>query len=176
MDATWPKALAWVRLDEGGNDDDPDDSGGRTSRGITQREYNAYCHLNHIEANADVWNAPDPIIDNIYSDEYWHPYCPLLPVGIDYLFFNMNVNAGMHRATTLLQQSVNVEVDGHIGPITKLAISKADPRDLITRYTAASKSFYVALGLEHVNDRKFVKGWLARADRVDGRAKGLIAA
>jgi len=45
MEANFAKALAWLRTSEGGNDDDPDDSGGRTSRGITQREYNAYCEM-----------------------------------------------------------------------------------------------------------------------------------
>lgn len=175
VDLTWPKALAWVRADEGGNDDDPADSGGRTSRGITQREYTAYCRLHQLDEPSDVWKARDPIIDSIYSEEYWDPWCPLLPVGVDYLFFNMNVNAGMHRAIVLLQRSVGVADDGHIGPITKLAVAKADPKDLITRYTAASKAFYTHLAQQAAHDRKFLAGWLHRADRVDERAKSLVA-
>lgn len=174
MDATWPKALAWVRQDEGGNDDDPADSGGRTSRGITQREYTAYCKLHHISANADVWKAPDPIVDMIYDDEYWKPYCPSLPAGVDYLFFDFNVNAGPHRAIITLQQAVNVDADGRVGPITRLAVINADRIQLITRYTAAKKNFYTRLAQAVPKDRKFLAGWLSRADRVEVRAKSLI--
>ena len=48
-----PLTLAW----EGGNDDDPNDPGGRTSRGIIQREWDVW-RQTHAGLPSDVWQAP----------------------------------------------------------------------------------------------------------------------
>src|SRR5216110_2211633 len=97
----WPKSYAAVRKSEGGNDDDPADHGGRTSRGIIQREYDAWRRLKSLPVR-DVWKASEAEIEAIYHEEYWNPYCDLLPVGADYLLFNMNVNAGPSRGAKIL--------------------------------------------------------------------------
>lgn len=79
-------SLRAVLQDEGGNDDDPADHGGRTSRGITQREYDAWRSLNG-NPSIDVWKASDAEISTIYHDEYWEPFCDGFPIGPDYLYF-----------------------------------------------------------------------------------------
>src|SRR5215475_4531591 len=83
---------------EGGNDDDPQDPGGRTSRGIEQREYDAWNHL-HGAPTGDVWTAPQHTIDAIFEHSYWQPYCDVLPLGIDLMYFDTAVNEGPHKAT-----------------------------------------------------------------------------
>src|ERR1700687_960380 len=120
MEANWQKSLAWVRVSEGGNDDDPVDPGGRTSRGVTQREYNAYCEMGGVR-KGDVGKAPDPVVDDIYHRCYWLPYCPQLPSGFDYCFFDAFVNEGLHeavvqmqRALAVLNPSMDIHDDGHI--------------------------------------------------------------
>src|ERR1700690_305588 len=107
---SFPKSLAFVLKDEGGNDDDPADHGGRTSRGITQREWTAWLAEKGL-ASSDVWAAPQSEIDTIYHDEYWQPYCDLFPSGTDYLFFDMAVNSGPHEATLILQRSLGLAAD-----------------------------------------------------------------
>lgn len=174
MDVNRPKALAWVRDDEGGNDDDPNDSGGRTSRGITQREYDAY-RRHHSLAYRDVWAASDAEINEIYSGNYWEPECPGMPSGADYLFFDFKVNAGAHRAAVILQEALGVAPDGLIGPVTLAALDKADEADLIAKYSQAKRAFYERLAAEQAHDRKFLTGWLNRVSRVEQRAKTLIA-
>jgi len=42
VDGNCPEIYKTVRVFERGNDDDPQDPGGRTSRGIIQREYDKY--------------------------------------------------------------------------------------------------------------------------------------
>src|ERR1017187_9811784 len=114
MTATnFPKSLAFVLKDEGGNDDDPADHGGRTSRGVIQREYTAWLSEQGL-SDKDVWTATDAEIAEIYHDEYWSPYCDLFPTGIDYLYFDLAVNAGPHRAAILLQRALGVTDDGRI--------------------------------------------------------------
>lgn len=153
-------SLNLVLQSEGGNDDDPADHGGRTSRGITQREYDAWC-AEHNWPQGDVWKATQSAINAIYHDEYWNPLCDQLPVGIDYLYFDMAVNAGPGRASKLLQAALGVAVDGRIGPVTRQAIAKADPVALIDDYSEAKASFYRGL-----HQPRFLKGWLNRTASV----------
>lgn len=167
--SNFPASLSAVRQSEGGNDDDPADHGGRTSRGITQREYDAWRTEKGLPL-LDVFQAPDSDIDAIYHDEYWEPYCDLLPVGADYLYFDMTVNAGPHEATILLQRALGVTADGRIGPITRQAVAKADPKTLIANYTAAKKAFYLGL-----HQPKFTKGWLNRTAVVAQTASSMVA-
>lgn len=162
-------SLMAVLESEGGNDDDPLDHGGRTSRGITQREYDAW-RREHGEVELDVWKAPQNDIELIYHDEYWEPTCDLLPIGADFLLFNMNVNAGPTRGAKILQRALGVAVDGRIGPITREAIRKADPRMLIASYSNVSRSFYLGL-----HQPRFTKGWLNRVVFVQQTALQMIS-
>jgi len=161
-------SLAAVLKSEGGNDDDPADHGGRTSRGITQREYDAWRREQH-QVELDVWKAPQNEIEIIYHDEYWNPHCDLLPIGADFLLFNMNVNAGPSRGAKILQQALGVAVDGRIGPITREAIRKAEPRMLITSYSNVSRMFYLGL-----HQPRFIKGWLNRVVFVQQTALQMV--
>ena len=166
--ANFPKSLTFVLKDEGGNDDDPSDHGGRTSRGITQREYTAWLSEQALP-DRDVWTAPENDIEQIYHDEYWEPYCDNFSSGIDYLYFDMAVNAGPHRAAVLLQRAVGVTDDGRIGPVTREAVADADPAKLIEDYTAAKRDFYQSL-----HQPRFLKGWLNRCNNVHANALTMI--
>lgn len=169
MKENFPKSLSLALKDEGGNDDDPADHGGRTSRGITQREYDAWRQMRG-QPTGDVWKATDADVASIYREEYWNPLCDSFPKGIDYLYFDMAVNAGPRRAAILLQRALGVADDGRIGPITKLAVSKADPKALIGKYSDAKRAFYVSL-----HQPKFTKGWLNRCNNVQQAATAMVA-
>ena len=162
-------SLKLVLQSEGGNDDDPSDHGGRTSRGITQREYNAWC-LEHGHPVIDVWTAPQEHIDAIYHDEYWEPVCDLLPIGVDYLYFDMAVNAGPHRAAVLLQEAVGVTADGRIGPVTRQAVQNVSAAALIVKYSQEKAAFYQGL-----HQPKFTRGWLNRTASVEKSALVMLS-
>lgn len=162
-------SLAAVLKDEGGNDDDPADHGGRTSRGITQREYDAW-NVENGNPKIDVWTASDSQIAQIYHEEYWQPFCDDFPTGVDYLYFDMAVNAGPYRAAVLLQRALGVNDDGRIGPITRTAVQKADPKPLIASYSTAKKNFYLSL-----HQPRFTKGWLNRVASVSQVANSMLA-
>lgn len=166
--ANFQKSLQALLRDEGGNDDDPDDHGGRTSRGVTQREYSAWLKEQH-RVDQDVWTAPQADIIAIYHQEYWLPNCDALPMGIDYLYFNMAVNGGPYRSTVLLQRSIGVADDGRIGPITRAAVASFDAKTLVNNFTASSVKFYQGL-----HQPKYIKGWLSRCRRVQNIALQMI--
>lgn len=161
-------SLKLVLQSEGGNDDDPADHGGRTSRGITQREYDAWRKEKGLSV-LDVWKAPQADIVAIYHDEYWEPYCDDMPAGVDYIFFNNCVLDGPHRAAVLLQQALGVSADGRIGPVTRQAIRNADAKATIAKLSAVSTAFYRGL-----HQPKFLKGWLNRVAFVNGNAVSMI--
>lgn len=173
MKENFQKALGYVLKSEGGNDDDPSDHGGRTSRGITQREYTAWLS-EHGRPNADVWHAPQSDIEAIYHDEYWGKACDLLPDGIDYLYFDMAVNAGPNRATILLQRALGVNDDGRVGPVTRQAIMNAEPIKLIEDFTDQKIHYYRSIST-NPGQRKFLNGWLNRAEDVRRQAQAMVS-
>ena len=166
--SNFPASLTLVLKSEGGNDDDPLDHGGRTSRGITQREYDAW-RLEQALPKRDVWTATADEISKIYHDEYWDPFCDKFPIGVDYLYFDMAVNAGPRRAAVLLQRALGVADDGRIGPVTRAAVQNADPRKLIVAYSNAKRSFYQSL-----HQPRFLKGWLNRTSAVQKNSLAML--
>jgi lysozyme family protein len=123
--------LKRVLKHEGGNDDDPRDPGGRTSRGVTAERWAEY-RKTRPDMPADVWQAPQSAIEEIYLKYYWQPlWCDMLPVGVDYAVFDFGVNSGPSRSAKFLQEIVESEVDGEVGPNTVAATKKADPEEVI---------------------------------------------
>jgi len=172
MQYNYSTSLALILQEEGGNDDDPQDPGGRTSRGITQREWDAYRKINP-DLPRDVWKAPQTAIKSIYKEQYWNPYCDKLPSGIDLCFFNTSVNSGRTQAVRELQRALGVDVDGMLGIMTLQAVSECKDIDgLITRMCDARRKFYRSLK----TFPRFGKGWLARTDRVETAAKQMAKA
>ncbi len=103
------KVLPLLLEHEGGNDDDPRDPGGRTSRGILQREWNEW-RMAHPGYPSDVWQAPQNQVEAIYKQNYWDALgCDSLPPGVDYCLFDYGVNSGIGRARQALKQFSDVK-------------------------------------------------------------------
>ena len=162
--------LPYILKEEGGNDDDPHDPGGRTSRGIIQREYNAY-RQSKVLPLQDVWLASDAEIADIYQQQYWLPYCPQIPAGVDLCFFDMNVNAGLVEAAKLLQRSLGVNDDGHIGIITSAAIKNSNAIKLVAAFSDERRAFYRSLK----TSKYFGRGWLSRVSTIEQIALKMAA-
>lgn len=176
MFQNFQQALKYVLVDEGGNDDDPSDSGGRTSRGITQREYDAWCMLHH-SPTGDVWRATDSTIAAIYQQQYWQPYCDSLPNGLDYEFFDMAVNMGMHEAIVLLQRTLGVDDDGHFGVITMAAVKRIpNMQQFVVNLSNTRRHFYTNLIASRPKDAKFRRGWMNRVDHAELNAQRIETA
>jgi uncharacterized protein (TIGR02594 family) len=162
--------VALVLRDEGGNDDDPRDPGGRTSRGITQREWNVW-RQRHLGLPADVWQAPQDQILAIYHESYWSPLnCDALPAGVDYTVFDYGVNSGINRSAKVLQGFVGVDVDGEIGPKTIAAVVQHDASTLIKQISDERLTFLQGLNAWPT----FGRGWTARVQRVRDASLAMV--
>jgi uncharacterized protein (TIGR02594 family) len=161
-----------VLHDEGGNDDDPDDPGGRTSRGITQTDWNAWLKT-HPSLPADVFQAPQDQIIAIYHDEYWSKLsCDSLPAGVDYVVFDYGVLSGIGQSARVLQSYVGAAVDGEIGPQTIAATASADVGTLINKISDERIAFMQQSPVWS----KYGNGWTARVQRVRAAALAMASA
>lgn len=129
--------MVWLAVYEGGKVDDPDDPGGRTNRGVTQRVYDAYRRARNLSVR-DVWDMEAAAHDAIYLEQYWTPsWGDRLPAGVDAAVFDFAVHSGVRRPMRTVQRIVGVSRDGIIGNVTLAAImdycaSKSTERLIIT--------------------------------------------
>lgn len=122
----------WLLVHEGGYVNHPDDPGGPTNKGVTQRVYNAY-RTNMDEPTQSVRNISIEEVYDIYHIQYWSViWGDLLPHGLDYALYDFAVNSGPSRAVKFLQELLRVPVDGVMGNVTYSAILGVnDMRSLI---------------------------------------------
>lgn len=155
---------------EGGWVDHVKDPGGATNKGITLATYSDW--LKRKATKAELKAIPPQHVSAIYEANYWDAAsCDKLPVGVDYVVFDLAVNSGPSRARKMLQQTVGTKPDGMIGPATLRAVEALGSRETIKRLCDAREAFYRALP----TFQTFGKGWLNRLREVEITALGEAA-
>lgn len=146
---SFDKAFDLIILHEGGWSNHPNDPGGLTRWGITQRDYP---HL-------DLMNLTLDQAKHIYKNDYWNAIKgDYLPAMIAALVFDSAVNQGVYRATKMMQSALKVSVDGIIGKQTLAAAQNADPYEFAVLFGAERALHYASLK----NFDVFGKGWMRR--------------
>lgn len=158
--------IPFIYIEEGGNSNDPHDPGGKTHKGIIQREYDAFRRLKKLPAQ-NVFDASDDEINEIYWRQYWNPICPLLKPGVDLCQLNFSVNAGVTECIKIMQRALRVRDDGHWGVVTQSAENDCDPFKLIYAFTLKEEAFYRSLR----TFRYFGKDWIGRSERCETLAE-----
>lgn len=159
------RALAVILKFEGGKVDDPQDPGGRTAFGITQRVYDAW----RITAprglpQRDVWLIEPAEYEDIYRRMYWlAAHCDGLPWPLSLIHFDEAVNAGVSRAMLLLQKAVGATPDGIWGPNTAAAAQAAGGIGA-RNYLLERMVYYIHLDDTHPERIKFFNSWLGRLE------------
>jgi lysozyme family protein len=166
-------ALAFILRWEGGFVDDPDDPGGRTNKGITQKTYNRWRQRQGL-GQADVLHIDPKEVDQIYVEGYWvPPHCPELAQHLDLIQFDTAVNMGVRRAVMILQEGLGCKADGQFGPITAKAAHHCDPDAVMKVYCDIREGFYRRLVERKPRLKKFLRGWLNRLNALRGEV-GLV--
>jgi lysozyme family protein len=177
MNRNWQQAFEQMLKSEGGFTDDERDAGnklpdgrkGSTMLGVTQ--YNWEAHVGH-QVTHDQMRALTPAdVEPLYKKKYWDVVrADELPSGIDYLVFDMGVNAGPGRSIKLLQTALHVPNDGALGPVTMSAVWAADPVELIEKFSFWKEQFYRSLDDFPV----YGTGWLNRVAAVKVKASSML--
>lgn len=157
------KCLARVRVYEGGNDDDPRDPGGRTSRGIIQRVYDRYRASKGLPKR-DVWTASEAEVTEIYRIDYWDRVRgDELPAGVDFAVFDSAVNSGVAQTAKWAQRATGARVDGDFGPATLKALQTQPDNDLLIADILGRR---LAMVRSLKTWKYYGKGWSARIANV----------
>ncbi len=142
---------------EGGLVEDPDDPGGLTNFGISQRAF----------PTLDIRNLTRDGAITLYRRYYWEPSrADWLPVPLDLYVFDSAVNQGVGTALRLLQKAVNVAQDGAIGPITLGAITRLGAKQAAAQFMTQRALRYTTLDTFW----KFGEGWFNRLFLIAGES------
>ncbi|KAF0227838.1 MAG: hypothetical protein FD175_2544 [Beijerinckiaceae bacterium] len=159
-------ALTCVLRHEGGYSDHPNDPGGATMMGITQKTLSDW--RGQGVTKAEVRALARPEVAAIYRARYWNAVrADDLPAGLDLAVFDFAVNSGPLRAIRMLQRVLGVVVDGLIGPITLTAARACPVAETITQLCNARLDFLRGLSTFPV----FGRGWTRRIRDVEATAR-----
>ena len=164
-------SLAHVLKSEGGYVNDPRDPGGVTNLGCTQRVYEA--HMRRPVSDAEMRCLSPADVGPIYKAQYWDKIRgDQLPSGLDYAVFDAAINSGPSQAAKWLQQVLDVQDDGVIGPGTLAAVASHGTEDLIVAYQLKRIAFLKRLKTWPI----YGTGWGARVTLVALTATDMAAA
>lgn len=153
------KALRFVLIREGGYVNDPDDKGGATNKGITQRVYNGWLASKGL-ASKDVKNITNDEVALIYYNNYWlKADCDnMSKIFAVYCFDTaVNMGAGVVKATGMTRCEEFLKAAQYKDP-DKFLFAR------IMKYREFAKVGKQA---------KFLKGWLNRVEALRQFAKTL---
>jgi lysozyme family protein len=149
------KAMKFIRVVEGGKFFHPNDPGGFTNMGLTQRDY----------PNLDLHNLTRKQADEIFYKDYWQKSSAThLPYPAYISYFDAVVNTGTSRANKILQGILGVEQDGIVGALTLKKLKDVDPKELAINLADGKQKFYVNLSAKNSRYRPFMRGWTRRTN------------
>ena len=155
--ASFDPAVAKTLIREGGArfTDNPDDRGGATKYGISQRAY----------PNLDIANLTEDQAKAIYKRDYWDKVCgdQLKSQAVAENVFDTAVNMGPVTATKLAQMTLGIGVDGKFGADTLKAANAADANEFLAEYTLAKIARYAAICNKDRSQSRFLLGWINRS-------------
>ncbi len=159
-------AAQYTLEEEGLFSDDPDDHGGKTKYGISQRSF----------PDLDITNLTKDDAKGIYRDEFWNgPGFSLIPDdALAVKTFDTGVNMGPRAAGKLLQRALNdvspaeepLVTDGQIGAKSLARMTRVPEMDLLDAYVKRIKKRYGDIVEARPSQSKFLRGWIKRAERL----------
>ena len=187
-------ALLFTLKWEGGYVDDPDDPGGKTKYGVTERTFE-YAKMKGIVNKESVKDIEKEDVEAIYKSLYWERLgCDRMPLWVAVLVFDTGVNQGLHWSGLHLQRALNdlkehhkkapvfaLKEDGIIGPKTLIAVnamtldSLEEVKSLFIRLYCVNRDLrYVELVFKNKRLEKFLKGWFLRTSALQDFAESFL--
>ena len=152
MEDPFRTALAFTLKFEGGLVDNPDDPGGLTNFGISQRSY----------PGEDIRGLTRKRVEQIYRQDFWDTLeGDKLPPEVAFVLFDYAVHAGVSRSIRDLQVIVHTPSDGIMGPATHHAMSFYSVPYIVTELLLARGRLMVRLG-RRKKYLPFLAGWVDR--------------
>lgn len=177
---TGTPGLKQLLLNEGGYSNVTGDTGGETYRGISRNNFphwegwrlvDQHKPLKDEQIIAD--NTLDSEVVTFYLRNFWdeNRLGEINNQNIAGKLLDMSVNMGSYRAIIILQQTlvndmrISVNIDGKIGSETISAINRASAPVLLQKIRGRCVAFYEGLVEKKPSNKKFLSGWLRRANQ-----------
>lgn len=162
--SNFSKAVEKVLEHEGGFVNHPDDTGGATNWGITQKTYEQF--IGRPVTVEEIRRMPKGNAVAIYKEKYWDAVAgdKLSSYAIAFVLFDQGVNRGPKRAIKQAQRVIGAYQDGIIGPKTISALNSVKEKDFLDQYLIQSENAYRAIATANPSQNVFLKGWLHRVD------------
>lgn len=144
------RAVALILDLEGGDTvtDDPNDPGGVTKYGISQRAY----------PNENIRSLTQEQAEFLYKRDYWDAVCgDEIRWPVNLMLFDSAVNQGPGTAIRLLQRSLRLYEDGVIGPVTLAAANRLGARGIAAVMATRMMHYTRSTKFSHYGN-----GWFAR--------------
>ena len=133
-----------------------------TNRGIAAPVLATY--LDHQITEIDMLSLSANTAKNIFKTNYWDRIKGgnINNQFVADILFDGAVNHGVSRGVKLIQEVLNIPVDGIVGPITLGAINNSDPAIVYNLYKKRRIDFYHQLVANNSTQAVFLQGWLNR--------------
>ncbi|WP_445245586.1 glycosyl hydrolase 108 family protein [Microcoleus sp. OTE_8_concoct_300] len=159
-------ALKFTLKWEGGFVDNPFDLGGRTNKGITQRNYDSY-RMDKRLPTKDVKDIEDTEVMEIYSERYWKPSeadSMILPLAI--VHFDTAVLFGVRGAVKFLQEALGITADGIFGPQTESGLQANNNKETALKIIDGRIAYHHSRVRQNSSQEVFLDGWVNRANNL----------
>lgn len=156
-------AIKHILAHEGGFVDNPNDRGGATKYGITQRTLDAF--LNSIgNPTYSVDQLDKTQAEFIYLDNYWNK-CGLegcKDTALATIILDTAVLRGNAAAIKGIQKALHLVEDGSMGPKTAAALNMAKPKELALAIISTNIKAFAELAAKDSRQLTFLAGWINR--------------
>jgi lysozyme family protein len=160
------RAYAFVRRMEGGDHRPSPSDPNPTSRGITQKTYDAYCTARNLPPKS-VFSLDEGDVAGFYRDYWADSRAPQLPSdNLALCHFDAAFNMGHGQAAKLLQRAAGALADGILGNKTldqvRLAMVQDGERALLVKMCGLRLRRYRQIVDDNPAMAPNLPGWTAR--------------
>ena len=141
------------------------DLGGLTYAGISKVKHPNWEGWNFIRYRDISEEMIQDMVESFYRENFWTKVCAdkILDQDIANSIYDFAVNVGVQSSTKLVQEVLNVNVDGKCGPVLVQALNAANPDKFIQYFKYGKVLHYYTIVENNKSQEKFFAGWIKRA-------------
>jgi len=162
---TWDKIFNFIFEAEGEYSNDPSDRGGETAWGITKK------FLEDLKEDLKIDKIDQQTAKKLYK-KFFSKYNldKISKPSIRFFVCDCAILLGPHRAVSIAQRVCNeigieIKVDGVCGPRTLAALAVVDVKKFLRIATWRVVEFHINTALASWDQKRFLRGWINRANR-----------